>query len=173
MNENNRLSVGQWLGFVLFFLTSALPGLLLSNSQATIRSLLLGLVVSAFGGIVSGALIARRLRIAGAAGGLLAGPSGLVALYFYCQGQQQVHKLELVVVQLVASLPGLGVYFILWLFEDFLFPSRRGVAERRHQVSFDDERRGGREDDKQTPPQRRQAESFSERRRRPDIAKDE
>jgi hypothetical protein len=46
-------------------------------------------------------------------GGLLAGPLGLLAVYYYTQQRTSVTNVELAVVQLLASLPGFAIGWLL------------------------------------------------------------
>ena len=70
------------------------------------------LIISTILGGIGGALISEK-RIPGFIAGLVAGPLGMFAVYYYTQNRQNVFHLELVVVQGIASLPALGLYHLL------------------------------------------------------------
>jgi hypothetical protein len=61
-------------------------------------------------------LLCPRPLIAGIVGGLLAGPAGLLAVYWYTNGMNRVTNLELVLIQGGASLPGVAVGGLLKYF---------------------------------------------------------
>lgn len=71
------------------------------------------LLCSLGGGAVGGMLLCRKPVLAGLIGGVIAGPMGLLAVYYYSGMREQIWNLELVIVQGVASLPGLGVAKLL------------------------------------------------------------
>jgi hypothetical protein len=58
-------------------------------------------------------LLCPRPVLAGLIGGLLAGPLGLIAVYYFTQQRTSVTNVELAIVQLLASLPGLGIGWLL------------------------------------------------------------
>jgi hypothetical protein len=123
MRGRRQFTVGQWVGTFIFILTSTVPGMSLAGFQGgTAWSLAAWLPIAAIGGFISGALLARSHRFAGAVGGLLAGPAGLLAIFFYARGRDRMYRAETVIVQLVACLPGLGVFFLLRLITDAIFP---------------------------------------------------
>jgi hypothetical protein len=109
------------------------------------------LVVSVTGGFVAGLLLAPSHRIAGALGGMVAAPSILLVLAFYARDRNRMYRAEVVLIALLASLPGLGVYFLLKLFTDALFPA----AEVEKQSPPPDEVYLAEDDDGlQEPPRR-------------------
>jgi hypothetical protein len=125
MQRRNRFTVGQWVGTFIFLFTSTVPGMALAGFHGgTAWSLVIWLPIAALGGLIAGALLAPSHRFAGAIGGLIAGPTGLLALFFYARGRDKMFRAETVIVQLVASLPGLGVFFLLRLITDIIFPPR-------------------------------------------------
>ena len=63
--------------------------------------------------------------IAGLVGGLAAGPVGLFALYCYTLQRTEVWNVELVLVQGIASLPGVGLGFLLKRWIDSTAPDGR------------------------------------------------
>jgi len=87
------------------------------------------ILCSAVGGIVGGALVCPRPLLAGLVGGALAGPLGLIAVYYYTGFRDSVWTLELVIVQGLASLPGVGVGLLIKRFLSFLKPSGAPVDE--------------------------------------------
>ena len=76
-------------------------------------SLTTAVICACVGGIIGGAMMCSRPVIAGIVGGLIAGPVGLLAVYFYTQHRASVWDLELVIVQGIACLPGVGVGVLL------------------------------------------------------------
>ncbi len=98
------------IGIVFFILLCGFPALELTGFGFGIDiSLQTAVLCSIAGGVVGGILICPKPWQAGMIGGLIAGPSGLLAVYFYTSFRQEVFNLELVIVQGVASLPGVGV----------------------------------------------------------------
>src|SRR5581483_5645317 len=135
---------GQWVGAFLFVLCTTIPGLSLAGFHGgTAWGVLAWLFVATVGGTAAGALL---------------------ALYFYGRDRARIFRAEAAIVQLVASLPGLGIYFILRLLTDAIFPP---AAPRRRRAGADDED----EDDRPRRRRGREEEDGSEddrpRRRRP------
>src|SRR5438128_6940588 len=102
-NQANQAEKRQILGLIVIMFAAGFPGAMLAGFFAPwpwgIESTL-GL--AAAGRLVGGLLMAPRLFWAGALGGLIAGPLGLTALYFYARWRDQLWSTELVVVQAVA-----------------------------------------------------------------------
>lgn len=76
------------------------------------------MLLATLGGLIGGALLCSNPIHAGIIGGLIAGPLGLYAVYYYTKQRVQVWNLELILVQGIASLPGLAVGKLiqyLWL----------------------------------------------------------
>ncbi|PHS13735.1 MAG: hypothetical protein COA78_06490 [Blastopirellula sp.] len=61
------------------------------------------------GGAIGGGLICPNPLPAGIVGGLIAGPTGLIAVHFYTLDRAEIYTLEIGLVMCVASLPGLSV----------------------------------------------------------------
>jgi hypothetical protein len=123
---NEERSWGQIIGILLFVGACGIPAMHLAGFYGgTSWSILVWMPISALGGFIGGALLARGHRVAGALGGLVAGPLGLLAIYFYARNRQTIYQLEVMFVQCVAALPGLGVYFLLRLLTDAIFPPNR------------------------------------------------
>lgn len=159
MNNDRHLSVLQIIGLLLFVFTAGIPGLHLAGFyQGTSWPLPIWLLIAAAGGFVGGALLASSHRIAGAVGGVLAGPMGLLAIYLYAHNRTTLHNIEAILVQGVASLPGLGVYFVLALIGNALFPARSPNVD---ELDDDEEPRPKRrryveeDDDEEPRPKRR------------------
>jgi hypothetical protein len=158
---NEARGIGQIIGTLLFVGTCGIPAMHLAGFYGgTTWPLIRFLSIAAIGGLVGGALLARGHRVAGAVGGLIAGPLGLLAIYFYARNRQSIYQLEVMFVQLVAALPGLAAYGVLRLLTDALFPPRR-VDEpyedehdeprpKRRRRIYDEE-----EDDEPRPKRRR------------------
>jgi len=97
----------QQAGLLVFVFLCGLPALEMNGFGIGFPiSLQTGITCATLGGLVGGALICSRPLYAGIIGGLLAGPAGLLAVYFYTQNRVEVWNVELVLVQGVASLPG-------------------------------------------------------------------
>jgi len=79
------------------------------------------------GGLVGGLLICPRPMAAGLIGGLIAGPLGLLAVYYYSQFRTSIWNLELVIVQGIACLPGIGIGLLL----KKLLSGRRDIYSER------------------------------------------
>jgi hypothetical protein len=135
MARRRAFNLLQFLGGLILAATATVPGLYLSDHPKTpILSIVCFLFVAAVGGLVAGALIAPSHRIAGAIGGMIAGPLSLLAVMFYLRGRASHYRAEVVIVGLVAYLPGLGVYFLLRLLTDAIAPPKK-----RRDRDFDDE----------------------------------
>lgn len=114
MSAPNEITRLQQVGLLVFVFLCGIPGLELNGFGFGIPlSLPVALVCATIGGVVGGILICPRPLFAGLAGGLLAGPLGLLAVYYYAQNRESIWNLELVLVQGVASLPGVGVGYLL------------------------------------------------------------
>lgn len=116
--SNQSTSAGfnflQQLGLMVFVFLCGFPALALNGFLSAIPMTLgVALLCATVGGAVGGMMLCPRPLLAGLVGGLLAGPLGLLAVYYYTQGRQEVHTLELVLVQGVACLPGVGVGWLL------------------------------------------------------------
>ena len=109
-----HLTGGQKVGLVLGVVLCGLPAMELNGFGFGIPITLdIALLCAIVGGAVGGMLICPKPLIAGLVGGLLAGPAGLLALYYYTRYRGEVWDAELVFVQLVASLPGVGIGYVL------------------------------------------------------------
>lgn len=71
------------------------------------------LIFSVFGGLVSGILAFRKPLAAGIVGGLLAGPLNILALHYYVQNRTAIWSVEIALVLIIASIPGLLVALFL------------------------------------------------------------
>src|SRR5262249_41180008 len=104
----------QGVGILLFVVLCGFPAMEMNGFGLGLPiTLPVALACSIVGGALGGALVCPRPVLAGIVGGLLAGPAGLLAVYFYTQHRHEVWNVELAVVQGVASLPGAGVGFLL------------------------------------------------------------
>lgn len=117
---------GKWqgLGLLIFVFLCGVPALEMNGFGFIVRmlndfglglrlSLPIALACATLGGAVGGMLICPRPLLAGLLGGLFAGPLGLLAVYAYTQHRQQVWNMELVLIQGLGSLPGVGLG--IWL----------------------------------------------------------
>jgi len=147
---HGRFSIGQIIGLIIFGVTC--NGLPLAGFQGGTGWSTLGWIALAFvGGFFGGLLLAPSNRLAGAVGGMIAGPMGLLAVYLYARNRQTVYTAETFIVMMIASLPGLGVYWVLRLIGNALFPPPQPRYDEDD--DFDDEmesrprRRRSRDDD--------------------------
>lgn len=155
------MSPGQIVGCLIFGVTVMLPGMTLAGFHGGTGWPILGWVCLSFvGGLVGGLLMTPNHRIAGAVGGFIAAPMGLLALYFYAKDRNVMYRAEAAIVTLVACLPGIGVYFVLRLMTDLMFPARpaddyddeeEDERPRRKRIRRDDDD----EDDDDRPRSRR------------------
>ena len=107
---SQQLTGRQNLGVFVFVVLCGLPALELNGFGLGLPlTLEQALLLATFGGLIGGALLCNDPIHAGIIGGLIAGPLGLYAVYFYTQQRVQVWNLELILVQGAASLPGLAV----------------------------------------------------------------
>jgi uncharacterized membrane protein (UPF0136 family) len=137
MTANRGLGIVRLIGLLLLGLTSFLPVLELWRRDGSIWWLPLLVLIAAVGGLIGGALYAPSHRIAGAVGGLVSGPLVALAVYFFLRDRDKAYRLAVVLVAVLASLPGIGVYFVLRLLTDAIFPPSR----------MDDDSRGDLDDD--------------------------
>lgn len=106
---------GQKAGLAIFVLCSGIPALEANGFGFGIPfTFETALACAALGGVIGGALLCPKSRVAGLAGGLLAGILGMVAVHYYIQGRDRVSKFELILVQGAASLPGILVGYVLY-----------------------------------------------------------
>jgi hypothetical protein len=104
----------QTAGILVFVLLCGIPAMEINGFGFGVPfSLPLAVACSALGGALGGVLFCPRPFRAGLIGGLLAGPVGLVAVVFYTHNRLRVANVELVLVQGLASLPGIGIGFLL------------------------------------------------------------
>ena len=186
--EEKRASVGQIIGGIILVFTGIIPGLSLGGFHGgTGWSILAWLAVSLVGGFVAGLLIAPSHRIAGAVGGMIGAPLGMLALYLYSSRRETMYRAEAFIIWLIGALPGLGIYFVLRLLIDLVFPvrgaddyddederPRRRKKKRRAEVDEEDEveddrprsRRLRDEDDEEERPRRRRQDDDDDRPRR-------
>jgi hypothetical protein len=117
MSNSSTPQAHTWLqtaGLLVFVFFCGVPALEMNGFGFGIPfSLPTALACATVGGAAGGMMVCPRPILAGLIGGLLAGPLGLVALYFYTHHREKVMKLELVLVQGIASLPGVAIGFLL------------------------------------------------------------
>ncbi len=119
------------IGILVFVFLCGLPALEMNGFGFGIRfTLSTAILCSVVGGLVGGALVCPRPLLAGVVGGALAGPLGLIAVYYYTSCRGSVWNLELVIVQGLASLPGVGVGLLVKRFSLSLNPPDAAVDER-------------------------------------------
>jgi hypothetical protein len=100
----------QKAGILVFVFLCGIPALEMNGFGFGIPfSPLSAFACATLGGAVGGMMICPRPILAGLIGGLLAGTLGFAAVYYYSQHRERVANFELVIVQGIASLPGLGM----------------------------------------------------------------
>ena len=108
--ESHGRSLLHFAGVLVFVFLCAVPALEMNGFGFGIPlTLPEAFACAAIGGVVGKVLICPQPMV----GGLLAGPLGLIAVYFYSQHRQQIWDVEVMDVQCLASLPGLGVGWLL------------------------------------------------------------
>ena len=114
MSNGQEFSRLQTAGMFVFIILCGFPALEMNGFGFGLPITLPTAMICAFiGGAVGGAMICPRPIAAGFIGGLIAGPVGLLTLYFYTQQRNQVWNVELVLVQGLGCLPGIGVGLLL------------------------------------------------------------
>jgi hypothetical protein len=114
MSNAQEFSKLQTAGMFVFIILCGFPALEMNGFGFGLPiTLPMALASSIVGGALGGAMICPRPVAAGFIGGLIAGPIGLLTLYFYTQHRNQVWNVEMVLVQGLGCLPGIGVGLLL------------------------------------------------------------
>ncbi len=111
-NSSGQQEMSQWqmYGIYVFVFFCGLPALELNGFGFGIPlTLSTAITCATIGGAVGGLMMCPRPLVAGLVGGLVAGPVGLLAVYYYTQHRINVWNVELVLVQGLACLPGFGL----------------------------------------------------------------
>lgn len=111
-NSSGQQEMSQWqtYGIYVFIFFCGLPALELNGFGFGIPlTLSTAIICATIGGAVGGGMMCSRPLVAGLVGGLVAGPVGLLAVYYYTQHRNNVWNVELVLVQGLACLPGYGL----------------------------------------------------------------
>jgi hypothetical protein len=149
-------SVGQIFGILILGLTVVAPGLALGGFHGgTSWSVFAWLCVSLPGGAIGGLLLAPKHRISGAIGGIIGAPCALMALYLYSRNRDVIFRAEASLISFLGGLPGFGVFFVLRLISDLVFPAPR---EKEYDDEDDDDQRRDRiydKDDEDDRPRKR------------------
>ncbi len=112
-SASQELTGLQKVGIYVFVLFCGIPAAEINYSTLGIPfSLPSALACATVGGAVGGLLLCPRPILAGLIGGLIAGPPGLVAVYYYTQ-YRDPFGMEFAIVQGIACLPGLAIGFLL------------------------------------------------------------
>jgi hypothetical protein len=152
MARRRQFNFVQVLGGMILAATTMIPGQVLANSpNVPVWSYACFLFVAACGGMIAGLLISPSHRVAGMIGGMIAGPLSLLAVMFYLRGRVRVFRVEIVGISLLATVPGLAVYFLLRLITDAIFPPK----ERRDRYRDEDYDEDEEFDDYDDRPRRR------------------
>ncbi len=162
-------SLGQILGILILGFTVVSPGLALGGFEGgTDWSILGWLCVSIVGGFFGGFLLAPKHRISGAIGGMLGAPCALLALYLYSRGRQQMFRAEAGLISFLGGLPGFGVFFVLRLISDAVFPARREDDYDEDEEDEQPRRRKRRRDEEDDEDEAEEDERPRSRRRQRD-----
>lgn len=111
-NSSGQQEMSQWqmYGIYVFVFFCGVPALELNGFGFGIPlTLSTAIICATIGGAVGGLMMCPRPLVAGLVGGLVAGPVGLLAVYYYTQHRNNVWNVELVLVQGLACLPGFGL----------------------------------------------------------------
>jgi len=116
--QNEKGTIGEGIGIGILVLAIGMPakeraGFLVLLGTELNWSLPLYLAVATLGGAVGGALLGGRHYVAGFIGGVLAGPCSFFTVYYYCLQCERVYSIEGIIVQLVGSLPGFALFYLL------------------------------------------------------------
>ena len=86
-------------GIICFVFLCGVPALEINGFGFGLPfTLATALCCATLGGLVGGAMVCPRPIGAGLVGGLVAGPIGLLAVYYYTQHRHEVHTAELAIV---------------------------------------------------------------------------
>lgn len=111
---HQEMSQLQIWGIYMFVFLCGAPALELNGFGFGIPlTLATAITCATIGGAVGGIMMCPRPMAAGLVGGLVAGPVGLLAVYYYTQHRNNVWNLELVLVQGLACLPGFGLGVVI------------------------------------------------------------
>lgn len=111
-NSSGQQEMSQWqmYGIYVFVFFCGVPALELNGFGFGIPlTLSTAITCATIGDAVGGLMMCPRPLAAGLVGGLVAGPVGLLAVYYYTQHRNNVWNVELVLVQGLACLPGFGL----------------------------------------------------------------
>lgn len=115
-NSSGQQEMSQWqmYGIYVFVFFCGVPALELNGFGFGIPlTLSTAITCATIGGAVGGLMMCPRPLVAGLVGGLVAGPVGLLAVYYYTQHRNNVWNVELVLVQGLACLPGFGLGMLI------------------------------------------------------------
>lgn len=115
-NSSGQQEMSQWqmYGIYVFVFFCGVPALELNGFGFGIPlTLSTAIACATIGGAVGGCMICSRPLVAGLVGGLVAGPVGLLAVYYYTQHRESVSNVELVLIQGLACLPGYGLGWLI------------------------------------------------------------
>jgi hypothetical protein len=107
-NPNDAL---WWVGVLIYGFSALIPAMLINElAPLNLGSIPVFLAVATVGGAIGGALMARHCWWAGMIGGAIAGPCTFLILHWY---GGKPGKLEIGIIFLISSLPGLAIYYLL------------------------------------------------------------
>ncbi len=110
------MTLRQRFGLILMIGAALGPALILKDhlKTMTLLQVAMAVAVSLLAGAGGGALLGEACPKAGAIAGALAGPSGVIALYFFAHStSRRDRKLEEMAIMALSSLPAFGLYFLL------------------------------------------------------------
>ncbi len=108
MAEEVQFTPGQYVGIALIVVTAGIAGLEQAGFGFGLQlGLQTFLAIAGAGGLLGGLLLVPQHRLAGALGGLVGGPGGLLVTHFWVAERSSVWNVELVLTLGVGGLPGI------------------------------------------------------------------
>ena len=105
---NGDLSIKQRIGLFVFIVGCGFPAAAMNGFFGALDlPLPIALGIAALVGLIGGALMCDDPIVAGLVGGFIAGPGGLLAIYFWTMNREEVYSLELVIAQAIGAAPGI------------------------------------------------------------------
>ena len=103
-----ELSVKKRIGLFIFIFGCGFPAAAMNGFFGALDlPIPIALGVAAIVGLIGGALMCDDPIVAGLVGGFIAGPGGLLAVYFWTTNREEIHSVELLLAQTIGSAPGI------------------------------------------------------------------